>query len=124
MLTNEIRRDFGLPPVDSSRTEVSEPTGVVRHPPRPEGYNGGVAFFTEGEELIRSRLLIRPKETLTCNETELGAAISMALCRENAKGQQVADTKPGNRLNPQAGPGGGTIPGTSRLRGIVSLCLK
>jgi hypothetical protein len=108
VVTDEIRMDFGLPPKDAARTPVPDPEDAVpftledggylqvtvRHPPRPERYNGAVAFFTTGPapaaghgELTRSKLLTRPKETLTFDDAELGTTLSIALRWQNEKGR-------------------------------------
>jgi hypothetical protein len=107
VVTDEIRMDFGLPPLDPSKTNIPAPTEivaftldhggylqvVVRHPAKPLRYNGAVAFYkTAGpepvkfEELGSSKLLTRMRETLTFKEADLGKTLHIALCWENEKG--------------------------------------
>jgi hypothetical protein len=108
VVTDEIRLDFGLPPVDPSKTHVPAPTEivaftlehggylqtVVRHPAKPPRYNGAVAFYKVGgpepvkfEELNSSKLLTRPVEALTFKDTDLGKTLHIALCWQNEKGE-------------------------------------
>jgi hypothetical protein len=107
-VTPEILLDFGLPAKDTTRTEVGDPTEVVaftleggeylqvivKHPARPEGYNGAVARFKVGgsapashKELTESRLLTRPREILTFEDTQLGQTLYIALYWQNEKGR-------------------------------------
>ena len=60
---------------------------------RPPRYNGAVAFYKVGgpvpathKELTSSKLLTRPRETLTFEDTQLGQTLYIALCWENEKG--------------------------------------
>jgi hypothetical protein len=62
VVTPEILLDFGLPPKDTTRTNIPDPLEVipftlesggylqivVRHPARPAGYNGAVAYLKIG----------------------------------------------------------------------------
>lgn len=106
-VTPQILLDFGLLPKDPTRTDVPDPTEVVpftleggeylqivvKHPARPPRYNGAVAFYKVGgpapathKELTFSKLLTRPRETLTFEDTQLGQTLYIALCWENEKG--------------------------------------
>ncbi|MDR2782982.1 MAG: hypothetical protein LBB48_03930, partial [Treponema sp.] len=108
VVTDEIWMDFGLPPVDPSKTNVPTPTEIVaftlehggylqvavRHPARPPRYNGAVAFYkvaepepVKFEELTSSKLLTRMIETLTFKEGDLSKTLHIALCWENEKGE-------------------------------------
>ena len=99
-VTTEIIMDFGLPPKDTSRTGVPAPTEVVpfslepggylqiivKHPARPEGYNGAVARYKVGgpvptshKELNQSKLLTRSREILMFEDTELGQFLHISL---------------------------------------------
>jgi hypothetical protein len=67
---------------------------AVRHPPKPDGYNGAVAFYTVGgpdpvtrEQLTKSKLLTRSHEILTFGEDDLGKTLHIALLWENGKGE-------------------------------------
>jgi hypothetical protein len=107
-VTPEIRLDFGLPPKDPSRTDVPDPTEVVpftleggeylqiivKHPARPERYNGAVARYTVGgsppethKDLTKSKLLTRPREILTFEDADLGQTLYIALYWQNEKGR-------------------------------------
>jgi hypothetical protein len=107
-VTPEILLDFGLPPKDATRTDVPDPTEVVpftleggkylqvvvKHPARPPRYNGAVAFYKVGgsvpethKELTQSKLLTRPREILTFEDTQLGQTLYIALSWENEKGR-------------------------------------
>ncbi|MDR2633069.1 MAG: hypothetical protein LBC51_05530 [Treponema sp.] len=104
----EILLDFGLHPKDPVRTDVPDPTEVVpftleggaylqiivKHPSRPLRYNGAVAFYKVGgsvpethKDLTSSKLLTRPREILSFEETQLGQTLYIALCWENEKGR-------------------------------------
>ncbi|MDR1326553.1 MAG: hypothetical protein LBK00_11005 [Treponema sp.] len=108
VLTPEILLDFGLEKKDHIRTDVPDPTGIVlftleggeylqvivKHPARPLRYNGAVAFYKVGgsvptshKELTSSKLLTRPREILTFEDTQLGQTLYIALCWENEKGR-------------------------------------
>jgi hypothetical protein len=108
VVTPEILLDFGLQKKDHIRTDVPDPTEVVpftleggeylqiivKHPPRPPRYNGAVAFYKVGgsapvshKELTSSKLLTRPRELLTFEDTQLGETLYIALCWENEKGR-------------------------------------
>jgi hypothetical protein len=107
-VTPEILMDFGLPSKDTTRTDVPDPTEVVpftleggeylqvvvKHPARPPRYNGAVAFYKVGgpapethKELTQSKLLTRPREILTFEDTQLGQTLYIALSWENEKGR-------------------------------------
>jgi hypothetical protein len=107
-VTPEILLDFGLQKKDTVRTDVPDPTEVVpftleggeylqiivKHPTRPPRYNGAVAFYKVGgsvpethKELTSSKLLTRPREILTFEDTQLGQTLYIALCWENEKGR-------------------------------------
>jgi hypothetical protein len=104
----EILMDFGLEKRDAIRTDVPDPTEVVhftleggdylqvvvKHPARPPRYNGAVAFYRVGgsapethKELTSSKLLTRPREVLSFEDTQLGQTLYIALCWENEKGR-------------------------------------
>jgi hypothetical protein len=106
-VTPEILMDFGLPPKDTTRTDVPIPIEVVnftleggeylqvvvKHSARPPRYNGAVAFYKVGgsipstyKELSSSKLLTRPREILSFDDTQLGQTLYIALCWENEKG--------------------------------------
>jgi hypothetical protein len=106
-VTPEILLDFGLPPKDTTRTDVPDPAEVVpftleggeylhvvvKHPARSLRYNGAVAFYKVGgsvpathKELTQSKLLTRPRETLTFEDTQLGQTLYIALSWVNEKG--------------------------------------
>jgi hypothetical protein len=106
--TPEILLDFGLPPKDTTRTDVPDPGEavpftlegggylqvVVKHPARPAGYNGAVAFIKVGgdapkshKEMTSTKLLTRPLETLAFEETQLGETLYITLCWQNEKGR-------------------------------------
>jgi hypothetical protein len=108
VVTPEILLDFDLQKKDPVRTDVPDPTEVVpftleggeclqvivKHPPRPPRYNGAVAFYKIGgpvpethKELTSSKLLTRPREILTFEDTQLGQTLYIALCWENEKGR-------------------------------------
>jgi hypothetical protein len=104
VVTPEILLDFGLPAKDTTRTDVPDPTEVVSftleggeylqvivNPPR---YNGAVARCKAGgpapethKDLTSSKLLTRPREILTFEDTELGQTLYIALYRQNGKGR-------------------------------------
>jgi hypothetical protein len=107
-VTPEILLDFGLEKKDYVRTDVPDPTEVVpftlesgeylqvivKHPARPPRYNGAVAFYKVGgsapvshKELTSSKLLTRPRETLSFEDTQLGETLYIALYWENEKGK-------------------------------------
>ncbi|MDR1127074.1 MAG: hypothetical protein LBL06_02975 [Treponema sp.] len=107
-VTPEILLDFGLQKKDHIRTDVPDPTEVVpftleggeylqiivKHPSRPPRYNGAVAFYKVGgsvptthKELTSSKLLTRPRELLTFEDTQLGETLYIVLCWENEKGK-------------------------------------
>ena len=106
-VTPEIIMDFGLPPKDTTRTDVAGPAEivpftlesgeylqvVVKHPARPKGYNGAVARYKAGgsapaghKELTESKLLTRPREILTFEDADLGQTLYIALYWQNEKG--------------------------------------
>ncbi|MDR2419194.1 MAG: hypothetical protein LBD79_09090 [Treponema sp.] len=106
-ITPQILLDFGLPPKDTTRTDVPDPTEVVpftleggeylqiivKHPACPPRYNGAVAFYKVGgaeptshKELNSSKLLTRPREILSFEDTQLGQTLYIALSWENEKG--------------------------------------
>jgi hypothetical protein len=108
VVTDHIRLDFGLPVKDSTYTEAPDPTEVVpftleggeylqvivKHPARPERCNGAVARYKVGgsppethNELISSKLLTRPREILTFDDTQLGQTLYIALYWQNEKGR-------------------------------------
>jgi hypothetical protein len=108
VVTPEILLDFGLPAKDTTRTDVPDPTEVVpftleggeylqvivNHPARPPRYNGAVARYKVGgpapathKELTNSKLLTRPREILTFEDTELGQTLYIALYWQNEKGR-------------------------------------
>ncbi|MDR2177201.1 MAG: hypothetical protein LBP20_04060, partial [Treponema sp.] len=67
---------------------------IVKHPPRPPRYNGAVARYKVGgpppathKELTSSRLLTRPREILTFEDTDLGRTLYIALYWQNEKGR-------------------------------------
>jgi hypothetical protein len=107
-VTPEILLDFGLPAKDPNRTEVPDPREVVpftlesgeylqvivKHPARPDRYNGAVARYKVGGEapgshndLTQSKLLTRPREILTFEDTQLGQTLYIALYWQNEKGR-------------------------------------
>jgi hypothetical protein len=107
-VTPEILLDCGLHAKDSTRTDVPDPTEVVpftlesgeylqvivKHPARPDRYNGAVARYKTGgsvptshKELTNSKLLTRPREILTFEDTELGQTLYIALYWQNEKGR-------------------------------------
>jgi hypothetical protein len=107
-VTPEILLDFGLRTRDAARTGVPDPTEivpftlenggylqiVVKHPPRPERYNGAVARYRVGgdppashKELNNFKLLTRPREIFVFEDTELGQTLYMALYWQNEKGR-------------------------------------
>jgi hypothetical protein len=108
MVTTEIMLDFGLEKKDTTRTDIPDPSDVVpftlesggylqiivRHPARPAGYNGAVAFIKVGgaapkthKEMTSTKLITRPVETLTFEETQLGETLYITLCWQNEKGR-------------------------------------
>jgi hypothetical protein len=107
-VTNDIRMDFGLEPKDDIRTDVPAPTEVVpfelesgeylqivvKHPAKPKGYNGAVARYTVSVEtppdhtfLTMSKLLTRPRELLTFEESQLGQTLHISMQWQNLKGE-------------------------------------
>jgi hypothetical protein len=107
VVTPEILLDFGLETKDTIRSDIPDPPDVVpftlasggylqivvRHPARPAGYNGAVAFIKVGgappkshREMTSTRLLTRPVETILCEETQLGETLYITLCWQNEKG--------------------------------------
>jgi hypothetical protein len=107
-VTPEILLNFGLEKKDTTRTDILDPPEVipftlesggylkiiVRHPARPAGYNGAVAYLKVGgppprehKELTTTRLLTRPVETISCPETQLGETLYITLCWQNEKGR-------------------------------------
>jgi hypothetical protein len=108
MVTPEILMDFGLEKKDSTRSDIPDPADtvpftlesggylqiVVRHPARPKGYNGAVAFIKVGgpapkshKKMTNTKLLTRPVETLFFEETQLGETVYITLCWQNEKGR-------------------------------------
>jgi hypothetical protein len=106
-VTDDIRMDFGLEPKDGIRTDVSTPREVVpfelesgeylqivvTHPAKPEEYNGAVAHYTVGGEvpathalLTTSKLLTRPREIITFDESQRGQPLHISLRWQNRKG--------------------------------------
>jgi hypothetical protein len=106
-VTDDIRMDFGLDPKDSTRTDVRPPTEVVpfelesgdylqivvKHPAKPDGYNGAVAHYTVSVEmptdhtlLTTSKLLTRPREIITFEEAQLGQTLHISMRWQNHKG--------------------------------------
>jgi hypothetical protein len=100
VVTPEILLDFGLEPKDTIRTDVPDPTDivpftmenggylqvVVKHPARPTGYGGAVAFYKVGgpppvshKDLTESRLLTRPREIFQFEDIQIGEPLYMAL---------------------------------------------
>jgi hypothetical protein len=66
----------------------------VKYPARPDRYNGAVARYRVGgsapethKELTSSKLLIRPREILTFEDTQLGQTLYIALYWQNEKGR-------------------------------------
>jgi hypothetical protein len=107
-VTPEILLDFGLNTKDTTRTDVPDPTEIVpftleggeylqvivKHPARPERYNGAVARYRVGgpapethKDLTSSKLLTRPREILTFEDTTLGQTLYIALYWQNEKGR-------------------------------------
>jgi hypothetical protein len=107
VVTDDIQMDFGLEPKDSTRTDVRPPTEVVpftlesgeylqiviKHPAKPTGYNGAVAHYTVGGEtptdhtlLTTSKLLTRPREIITFEESQLGQTLHISMRWQNHKG--------------------------------------
>ncbi|MDR1177093.1 MAG: hypothetical protein LBK83_16660 [Treponema sp.] len=108
VVTPEILLDFGLPLKDATRSDIPDPADtvlftlgsggylqiIVRHPARPAGYNGAVAFIKVGgaapkshKEMTSTKLLTRPVETLFFEETQLGETVYITLCWQNEKGR-------------------------------------
>jgi hypothetical protein len=108
VVTPEILLDCGLHAKDPTRTDVPDPTEVVpftlesgeylqvivKHPARPDRYNGAVARYKVGgpapethKELTSSQLLTRPREILTFEDTQLGQTLYIALYWQNEKGR-------------------------------------
>jgi hypothetical protein len=108
VVTPAILLDFGLLPADPNRTDVPDPTEVVpftleggeylqiivKHPARPEHYNGAVARYKVGgnppashKELTESKLLTRPREILSFEDTQQGQTLYIALYWQNEKGR-------------------------------------
>ena len=108
VVTPEILLDFGLQTKDTTRTDVPDPAEVVsftlengeylqvivKHPARPPRYNGAVARYKVGgsvpethKELTESKLLTRPREILTFDDTQLGQTLYIALYWQNEKGR-------------------------------------
>ncbi|MDR2194374.1 MAG: hypothetical protein LBP19_07915 [Treponema sp.] len=107
-VTPEILMDCGLPAKDRIRTDIPDPVEVVpftleggeylqiivNHPARPPRYNGAVARYKAGgpapathKELTESKLLTRPREILTFEDTQLGQTLYIALYWQNEKGR-------------------------------------
>ncbi|MDR2177951.1 MAG: hypothetical protein LBP20_07935 [Treponema sp.] len=107
-VTPEILLDFGLRAKDPNRTDVPDPAEVVpftleggeylqiivNHPARPPRYNGAVARYKVGgdapashKDLTESKLLTRPREILTFEDTQLGQTLYIALYWQNEKGR-------------------------------------
>ncbi|MHB9291760.1 hypothetical protein Holit_00843 [Hollandina sp. SP2] len=107
-VTREILLDCGLHAKDTTRTDVPDPTEVVpftlengkylqvivKHPARPDRYNGAVARYKVGgsapathKELTESKLLTRPREILGFEDTQLGQTLYIALYWQNEKGR-------------------------------------
>ncbi|MDR2792896.1 MAG: hypothetical protein LBB61_04415 [Treponema sp.] len=108
VVTGQIRMDFGLPVGDSVYTGVPDPAEVVpfrlengeylhvivKHPARPDRYNGAVASYKVGgnapashKELTNSKLLTRSREILTFEAADLGQTLYIALQWQNEKGR-------------------------------------
>jgi hypothetical protein len=108
VVTPEILLDCGLHAKDTTRTDVPDPTEIVpftlesgeylqvivKHPVRPDRYNGAVARYKVGgstpethKELTSSQLLTRPREILTFEDTQLGQTLYIALYWQNEKGR-------------------------------------
>ncbi|MDR2419071.1 MAG: hypothetical protein LBD79_08450 [Treponema sp.] len=106
-VTPEILLDYGIHPKDPKRTDVPDPTEVVpftlengdylqvivKHPACPPRYKGAVARCKVGgpapethQELTNSKLLTRPREILTFEDSQLGQTLYIALYWENEKG--------------------------------------
>jgi hypothetical protein len=106
--TPEVSLGFGLHKKGRIRTDVPDPTEVVsftleggeylqvvvKHPTCSLPYNGAVAFYKVSgnvpethKELTSSKLLIRPREILTFEDTRLGRTLCIALRWENEKGR-------------------------------------
>jgi hypothetical protein len=107
-VTDEIRLSFGLPPADHNRSPVPVPAEevvftlenssflqiAVRHPAKPPRFNGAVALYMVGgpepvsrKDLSSSKLLTRPHEVLTFDETDQGRTLHIALRWQNEKGE-------------------------------------
>jgi hypothetical protein len=107
-VTPEVLMDCGLNPKDSTRTDIPDPVEVVvftlesadylqvlvKHPARPPRYNGAVARYKVGgpppqshKELTESKLLTRPREILSFEDTQLGETLYIALYWQNEKGR-------------------------------------
>jgi hypothetical protein len=108
VVTDEIRMKFGLPPRDSSRTNVEPPSEIpdfkmknhgylgvtVSHGPRPPRCNGGVLFYCVSDEpitdhkgLTSTKLLTRMNETLTFGDSDRLKSLYAAMCWQNEKGE-------------------------------------
>ncbi|MDR2634167.1 MAG: hypothetical protein LBC51_11200 [Treponema sp.] len=104
----ELLLDFGLHPRAPRRREIPDPAEIVpftlegggylqvivKHPARPPGYNGALAFYKVGgsvpethRELTSRRLLTRPREILRFEDSQLGQTLSIALIWQNEKGR-------------------------------------
>jgi hypothetical protein len=107
-VTPEILLDFGLTAGDPTRTDVPDPTEIVpftlenggylqiivKHPARPERYNGAVARYKVGgpppadhKELNNSKLLTRPHEIFAFEAANMGQPLYIALYWQNKKGR-------------------------------------
>jgi hypothetical protein len=108
VVTPEILLDFGLDTGDPTRTDVPDPTEIVpftlenggylqiivKHPARPERYNGAVARYKVGgpppadhKELNNSKLLTRPREIFAFEAANQGQPLYIALYWQNEKGR-------------------------------------
>jgi hypothetical protein len=108
VVTPEVMLSFGLEVKDTIRSDIPDPTDIVtfslenggylkiivRHPARPAGYNGAVAFIKVGgeppkshKEMTDTRLLTRPIETLYFEAAQLGQTVYIALAWQNEKGR-------------------------------------
>jgi hypothetical protein len=108
VVTPEILLAFGLRAKDRIRTGVPDPAEVVpfsleggeylqivvNHPPRPPRYIGAVASYQVGGDppashkaLTLTKLLTRPREILSFQDTDLGRTLYIALSWQNEKGR-------------------------------------
>ncbi|MDR2069607.1 MAG: hypothetical protein LBP71_07050 [Spirochaetaceae bacterium] len=101
LVTDQIRLDFGLPLRDTTPTDVPDPAEVVpftlesgeylqvivKHPARPVRYKVGAPPPANHDELTKSKLLTRPREILSFEDTQLGQTLYIALYWQNEKGR-------------------------------------